>query len=172
VGAPGRTVVVDANIIINLIHIGRLSLLTSIPGYDFVLPVDVGAEIRQPEQRSELDGAVSTGTLRVESITDFKDLTQLAELRTFLGRGEAACLVLAERHGWVIASDERRRFRREVIARIGQGRLVTTPGLLVLAIRAGALTVDEADVAKAVLERQRFRMAFKSFHDVIGDPTG
>jgi predicted nucleic acid-binding protein len=86
-----------------------------------------------------------------------------------MGQGEAACLALAESRGWLIASDERRRFRREVFARLGEGRLVTTAGLFVLAIRAGILTVEEADQMKAVLEQRRFRMTFASFRDVLSE---
>ena len=40
-------------------------------------------------------------------------------------------------------------------------------GLLVVAIRVGLLTVMEADAAKAVLERHRFKLAFASFRDVL-----
>ena len=61
----------------------------------------------------------------------------------------------------------KRRFRREVLASLGPGRLVTTPGLFVLAIRAGVISVEQADHAKAVLEGNRFRMGFKSFREVI-----
>jgi hypothetical protein len=50
--------------------------------------------------------------------------------------------------GSLITSDEKRRFRREVIARLGEGRLVTTAGLFVIAIRAGAIAVAEADQIK------------------------
>ena len=32
------------------------------------------------------------------------------------------------------------------------------------------MTVEEADQAKGILERHRFRMSFHSFRDVIGNP--
>ena len=83
-----------------------------------------------------------------------------------MGSGEAACLAMAETRGWLIAPDEKRRFRREVIARLGEGRLVTTAGLFVIAIRAGAISVEEADHVKEVLERHRFRIAFRSFREL------
>jgi predicted nucleic acid-binding protein len=88
-----------------------------------------------------------------------------------MGRGEAACLAMAEARGWLVASDEKRRFRREVIARLGEGRLVTTAGLFVMAIRAGTLSVEEADQAKEVLQRYRFRMTFRSFRDLLDQPA-
>ena len=84
-----------------------------------------------------------------------------------MGRGEAACLALAVTENWIVASDEKRRFRREALARLGEGRILTTPGLMVLAIRAGIITIEEADQAKAVLETKRFTMGFASFNEFI-----
>jgi hypothetical protein len=60
--------------------------------------------------------------------------------------------------------DERRALRREVERRLGQGRLITTPGLFVLGIQADVISVKEADRAKDLLEHRRFRMSF--------DPSG
>lgn len=170
VPAPRRTVVVDANVLINLIHVQRLDLLPALPGHEFVVTDDVASEVTDPAQRSALDAALSAGQLRRETITGPKDLARYAELRQVMGAGEAACGALAEARGWLIASDEKGRFRREVNERLGVGHLITTPGLFVLAIRAGIITVEDADQAKATLERHRFRMSFTSFRDVVGSP--
>ncbi len=168
--AASRTIVVDANVLINLLHVGRLALLAVLPGYECVVPEDVVAEITDPSQREQLDRAVAGGQLRVETITDSDDLVKYAELRRTLGRGEAACLVLAARHGWLVASDEKGRFQREASARLGDGRTVNTAGLFVAAIRAGSISVKDADQAKSILEQHRFRLPFKSFGDVLGPP--
>jgi predicted nucleic acid-binding protein len=162
--------VVDANIVINLLHVGRLALLTALPGYDCVVPEDVVAEITDPRQREQLNRAIANGQLRVETITDSGDLMEYAELRRTLGRGEAACLVIAARHRCLVASDEKGRFQREASARLGAGRTVNTAGLFVAAIRAGAISVEDADHAKSILEQHRFRLPFRSFGDVLGTP--
>lgn len=166
---PSRVVVIDATVLINLTHVGRLDLLGSLPGFAFVVPDHVVAEITVPGQRQQLDEALARGDLRQEPITDPRELALYAELRSIMGKGEAACLTMAEARGWMIASDEKRRFRREVNARLGQGRLVTTAGVLVLAICAGTISVEQADQVKAVLEQHRFRMAFGSFRELIED---
>jgi predicted nucleic acid-binding protein len=163
-----RTVAVDANIVINLIHAARLAFFGAIPGYDFVAPEEVVAEIIDPSQREQLDRAIVNGGLRMETITDPDDLVEYAELRRSLGKGEAACLVLAKRNGWLIASDEKGRFQHVAISTLGAGRIVNTAGLFVMAIRAGLISVEDADAAKSLLERRRFRMPFTSFRDVIG----
>ena len=74
---------------------------------------------------------------------------------------------MAEQRGWLVAVDERGRFLRMARERIGEGRILNTPGILLLAIRAGLLSVDEADGLKARLETERYRMKFDSFRDVL-----
>ena len=150
-----------------MIHAGRLALLGDLPGHDFIVPEDVVAEIVDPRQREQLDRAIAAGRLRVETITEHDDLIKYAELRRSVGRGEAACLVLAERRGWLVASDEGGRFRREATSNLGSGRLVNTAGLFVMAIRAGLMSIEDADEAKTVLERHRFRMPFDSFRRIM-----
>ncbi len=163
-----RVVVTDANVLINLMHAGRLGLLGALTGYEFVVPDHVVAEIKDSEQRRTLDGSIEGGVLRVEAITEFGSMAVFAELRDLMGAGEAACLAIACGRGWIVASDEKGAFRREAIARLGEGRIITTAGLLLLAIQQAVITADEADEAKTVLERHRFRMDFESFRDLLG----
>jgi hypothetical protein len=75
-------------------------------------PAVVRAEITDPAQVAMLDEAASRGFLRVEPVTDLAALTLFAELIAHIDRGEAACLALAVTKGFMVASDEKRRFRR------------------------------------------------------------
>ena len=87
-----------------------------------------------------------------------------------MGQGEATCLALACLNAeWLLASDERRVFRRIAIARIGVERILTTPAIVLQMIKGGVLDVEEADRAKAKLEAHRFTMAFESFRSLIED---
>ena len=52
-----QVVVTDANILINLIHIGGLSILGSLPQFEFVVPEEVVAEVLDPEQAASLQAA-------------------------------------------------------------------------------------------------------------------
>jgi predicted nucleic acid-binding protein len=167
VNRPTRIVVADANILINLYHAGLLTLLEQLPGFEFVVPGEVDAEITDPDQRRLVDELFGRGKVRRLSLGSAGELAIYAELRTVMGSGEASCIALAETHGLYLASDERRVFLREAKTRVGEKRLLTTPGLFVLAIRAGILTLAAADAAKAVLEQHRFVMRFASFADVI-----
>jgi hypothetical protein len=45
--------------------------------------------------------------------------------------------------------------------------IINTPGILLAAIRAGALTVADADEIKTKPEQRRFKMKFDSFASLI-----
>jgi len=165
--AAVRIVLTDANIIVNLIHTQCLGILGKLPGYEFVAPDEVLREVTDTTQREALQVAIDAGTLRAITIDDVATLELFAELLATMGSGEAACLSLAQTCGWLIASDERRVFRREALARLGPGRIINTAGIFLLAIRAGVLTVDDADCIKGELERHRFRMPFVSFRELL-----
>ena len=67
---------------------------------------------------------------------------------------------MAQSRGMYLACDERGAFLRVAKARAGDSKLVTTPGLLVLAIRrAWFVTVEAADASKQVLEQRGSRCA-------------
>lgn len=129
-----RIVVTDANVLINLIHVGRLD------GRSF---------------------------FRIEQVTELETVALFAELRARLGRGESACLALAHRRGWTVASDEKGRFRREAEKRIGPERILGTADIFLMAIQGGRMTIVEADADKVALEGHRFRMPFTSFRELV-----
>ncbi len=162
-----RIVVTDANVLINLIHVVRWDLCAQLPGIEFVVPDHVRDEVTDRAQRSALDRAVAKGSLRIVSIADLADIASFGDLTIHLGRGEAACLVLAARNGWSIASDEKGRFRREALARIGKARIIGTAAIYILALNAGLLTIEQADSDKAILEETCFRMPFRSFREIL-----
>lgn len=132
------------------------------------MPEEVVAEVLNPEQEEVLSEALGAGILIQESITETAELELFAGFTSSLGKGESACLAMAQQRGWLVASDEGGAFRREAEARLGTGRIINTPGLLLMAIRASILSVEQADEAKEILERHRFRMRFRSFRELTG----
>ncbi|QQR73907.1 MAG: hypothetical protein IPJ17_20970 [Holophagales bacterium] len=165
--AASKVVVVDASVLINFLIIERLDLLETRPGLRFVLPQEVDAEIRRPEQRRQLDKAPAFRSLSIEPSTEPAEIALAAALRLVLDRGESACLAMAQHRGWSVACDERGRFSRLAEERLGPGRHLNTSGLLVRSIREGHLNVSRADELKAILEANRFRMPLRSFAEVI-----
>jgi predicted nucleic acid-binding protein len=131
-----------------------------------VVPDHVREEITTPDHRALLDRALDEGWLKLETITDLDAIVTFTELIDRIGRGEAACIAIAAKRGWSIASDEKRRFRREAEARVGTSRLLGTVEVFVLAIEAGLLTIEQADADKLVLESRRFKVPFASFREL------
>jgi hypothetical protein len=78
-----------------------------------------------------------------------------------------SCLAIATCRKWAIATDETKdkRFTGEIGAR--GIAIINTPGILLKAIREGALTIETADAIKGELEKNRFRMSFNSFRDLV-----
>jgi predicted nucleic acid-binding protein len=159
-------VITDASVLINLAHAGHLRLLGQTPGYRFLVLEEVLAEIKVRYQKDLLEEAIRSGLLGLAAIETTGELTTYADLTIILGSGESACLALASSRGWSVACDERRVFLREARARIGENRLINTPGLYLIWIRSGLLTIAEADEAKLKLESNRFKMGFASFGDL------
>ncbi|MBI4513978.1 MAG: hypothetical protein HY702_07690 [Gemmatimonadetes bacterium] len=89
------------------------------------------------------------------------------EFRRFLGDGESASLAVAVSRRWVIAADEKGRFRRELFARLGEKYLLDTAGALVTAIRAGAITTALAETLRARLRENRFEMDPRPFDELV-----
>ena len=117
-----RIVVTDANVLINLIQVDRLDLLGALPGLGFIVPYEVESEIVVPAQSQALASAIGTGHLRQHTFTTTKELQLYAEYVQVLGTGEAACMAMAEGHGWSIGSDERGKFLKLVRLRLGARR--------------------------------------------------
>jgi predicted nucleic acid-binding protein len=164
---PQRLVLVDANVLLNLAFINRLDLLGALPDLEFRSPEEVLTEIVSARERILVEDARRRGDLGDIAFSEVTELALFAELRRSLGMGEAACLALAVYRGALVASDEKRAFRREAETRLGLGRILNTPGLLLLAIRRNLLTIAEADELKRALESKRFRMKFGSFTELI-----
>lgn len=59
--APTRVAITDANVLINLMHVGRLDFLGALTAFECVVPDHVVAEITVPLQRRALDKALASG---------------------------------------------------------------------------------------------------------------
>ncbi|MDD4933519.1 MAG: hypothetical protein PHO89_08665 [Methylacidiphilaceae bacterium] len=82
---PIRTVVTDANILINLIHAQALGLLGGLDGHEFVLVDQVEAEITRPEQAAALRHAIDRAWLHREAVNTIPGLSIFADLSRMMG---------------------------------------------------------------------------------------
>lgn len=162
-----RMVVVDTSVLINLCHVRRLDILGGLQGFEFLIPPEVLEEIPRPEQRSQVQAALTAGWIQVRELEGAEELGLMAEfLGLAMGSGESAALALAAATQAAVACDELGRFRNLAAARLGPHRLVNTVGLVVLALDAGVIALAEADALLPVWADNRFRLAFASFGEV------
>jgi len=162
-----RLVLTDTNVLLNLALVNRMDLLGAFPDLRFCAPREVLGEVLRPRERALVDQAVACGLIQKMALEPVEALSLFSKFLQLMGRGEAACLALAVHHRALVASDEKRAFRREADRHLGPGCILNTPGLLVLAIRRNLISLGEADEIKLALEENRFRMTFRSFADIL-----
>ncbi len=159
-------VVIDTSVLINLVHGGLLELLGK-TSHLWLVPQAVLEELTDLGQRSQVQDLIEGGTLEVLGEGDLHGSSLFERLSRQLGKADAACVALASIRGALVATDERRAMRRAIENELGEGKIVTTPDLIVTFVREGILTVAQADEVKAVLERNRFRIKVQSFRELL-----
>jgi predicted nucleic acid-binding protein len=157
----------DACVLINLAHVSRLDLLGHLQDMIFHAPQEVLNEVTEPGQMTKVEEAVENGVIHRLKIVAVEELKSVAEYVEQFGKGESACLAVAIHRHWAVATDETkdRRLTREIAS--NGIKLINTPGILLKAIRRGSLSVQAADLIKAALEENRFKMSFKSFQELV-----
>lgn len=132
-GAVTETIAVDTNVVIKLIQNKELHLLGGIIDVTFVIPAEVEGEVTYEEQKKVLLQAIDKGWLHRISITDPTEMALFVEISKRVGDGEAACLATAQSRGFSVLSDEKGRFEKDAIARVGTARLLRYEDLLNMA---------------------------------------
>jgi predicted nucleic acid-binding protein len=144
--------VIETSTLINFLRIGRVDLLAGLAAYRFIMPDNVQAEVstNYPVESANLDLALRAGQLQVVSLTDTAELAVYVAMQSLggLGDGECAAVAAAYVRGLPLAMDDGPA-RKKTAAHYPTVTLLDTVGLVVEAIRAGLLTVAEADVIKA-----------------------
>lgn len=159
--SPGE-VAADACFLINFLAVDRMDLLGGLNAtYRFFVPLEVLDEILRKDEKARLAAALKSSVLQTCEILEITEMTSYTELLGMrLGSGEAAALAIASQRAWRLASDERGRFLRTAVDRIGQDRILTTPLALSDAIRTGLIDgADARAIATELRNRHRFAMA-------------
>jgi predicted nucleic acid-binding protein len=160
-------VATDTCILINLMRVNRLDLLGALPQYVFYVPPEVTEEIEHPDQQRALQEAIRQGWIRQTRLEDPMELQSFAQATAQLGKGESACIALAEKRNWVLGTDDSKGAKwKKVISALGI-QILNTPGIILLAVRKEVLTIQQADEIKDALQQNRFQMGFSSFGDLV-----
>ena len=167
-----KTVVItDTSVLINFLVLDRARLLTGVPTHRFAVTDHVRAEItaHYHEQLQRLEQAFSAQILEEITVSDLAEVQIFAELTAKgLGIGECSAIAVAVHRQLTLAIDDKRATKK--VASLGLNlSILTTESLMVLLIKQGALSVDEADAVKLDWEQNhRFRLPFGSFAERLG----
>ena len=162
------TIVLDTSVLLNFVNIGRLELLGQLDTA-IMLPDQVLDEIRRPRQREVVEDAVAAGILDLQSIRNPVEVALFANLRAGgrFGAGECAVLTVALTRHWVAGLQDRRA-RLEGQRRRKDLAFCQTEDLVLKLIRAGPLTVEQADGFLVEWATQhRFKSRLTSFRGLM-----
>ena len=85
--APKLSSSSHANILINLLRIGQLTLLGELDAYRFLVPDEVVDEITDPAQSEQIASAIAAGYLEKIAVDTMEALGLFADLRDVMARG-------------------------------------------------------------------------------------
>ena len=151
-------VATDTSLLLNFLRIDRADILGALTGFRFHVLNHVVNEVTKEPHVSRLQTALAQNYVTQFVLTDLEAIADYAALRAKLGDGEAATIASAGYLQWVVGLDEKGRARREAAARVGTHNLLNTPGILVLAVRTGLLTLDIAEQIRLDLARYRYQI--------------
>jgi predicted nucleic acid-binding protein len=151
-------VATDTSLLLNFLRIDRTDILSALPGFGFQVLNHVVDEVTKEPHASRLQTALHQAHVVEFELTDLDAIADYNELRANLGDGEAATIAAGAQLHWIIGLDEKGRAKREAIARVGEQNLLNTPGILVHAVRAELLTVQEAEQVRLDLAVQSYRI--------------
>jgi len=145
---PGRTLVVDACLVITFGGTGQLDLVSG-GDHRVVIGKRASAEVIHAPARPQLDAALENGSIDLESVDLDREAEQEALARydsfvAFRNRGDAEVIALAATRGYIVGSDDAA-VRRRVRADLGPERIAGTLDVVVWAIRDGRLSLAGAD---------------------------
>lgn len=164
-------VILDTSVLINFLSVDRMDLLARHPGYRFLITEHVRGEVtaHYSDQVERLNAALASNALeetRVEAVEELALFAQLTQNRR-LGLGECAAIAAAVRRGHVLAIDDKVA-RRAALTLSPSLPVIDTQALMVSLIRAGVLTVEDADAVKLVWETEySFKLKIDSFRNLL-----
>ena len=146
--------IIDTSVLINFLRIDRVDLLAAHPAYRFVVIDYVRREVtnRYQQQLARLEAALAAGLLEGDidpADVSMAELSAYADLQKVrIGDGERGAIAAAYARGHVVAINDYRAMKKLPAAFRAMPREDTST-IVVSLIRAGVLSVAEADAIKA-----------------------
>ena len=163
--------IIDASVLVNFLKIDRIDLLARHPAYRFIVVDLVRNEVTKRGQAARLEAALQSGDLSPDGPPETIDVAELATFAAMtalkIGIGDKAVIAAAKVRCLALAMDDKDAWKLGAAFCSGIPR-EDTVSIMVSLIKAGVLTIAEADAIKADWElNHRFRLKFASFSEVI-----
>lgn len=168
--------IADTSVLINFLRIDGMHLIGRHQPACAVTEHVLGEVTKlYPEQQQRLQVAIANGDIvDVISVSDPEEVALFGRLQrppSRLGVGESSAIALAIKRGYALAVDDRRAVRnaRGMAASVGAIlEVLGTPDIIVRLIRAGKLSVQQADVLLVSWRTEhRFHLSFRSFSEIL-----
>jgi predicted nucleic acid-binding protein len=165
--------ILDASVLINFLCIGRTDLLQQHPA-SIVITEHVTDEVTRayPNELGALTAAKNAGIVKELQITELAEIALMGSIRTRpggkrLGVGECSAIAVAVSRGYELGIDDEPAIKQIQSLKLNV-KVHRTRDIMVALIRAGQLSVQDADAIKADWEtNHRFRQKFKSFGELL-----
>ncbi len=165
-------VIANTTVISNFAIVGRLDLLRDLLGQVYI-STDVYAEIQDGQAEgydfySDIESYIHPltpdGWLCLTSPNGDDELRLLGQLPPALHRGEASCLVIAAHRGWAFLTDDA---RARKAARGSSVTISGTLGILVQAVKALLLSLDEANTLLSQMIHAGYRSPYSNLAELL-----
>lgn len=166
--------IADTSVLINFLKVDRMYLVGKHEPHcaitEHVLQ-EVGGSY--PQQQELLKTALKDGHLDVISVSEEAEVELFAKLQRNgrLGSGECSAIAVAIRRGYALGMDDRLAIREAHTCAAAENTIVDvyrTQDIILRLIRAGSLTVEQADFLLAAWRTQhRFVLSFRSFAELL-----
>lgn len=166
--------IADTSVLINFLNVDRMSLIGK-HAPRCVITEHVLEEVTEfyPHQKERLTAALADGHLELTTVDDDAEVELFARMLGSgrLGSGECSAIAVAVKRGYSLAMDDRRAIRDAHALAAAEKTAITvwgTKDIIVRLIKAGVLTVEQADLLLISWRTQhRFTLDLKSFGQLL-----
>lgn len=160
-------VIIDACTLIYFIQTEALNILGKTFPRKVIIPGGVFQEVNHSDQRRELTDAIRRRHIRKINIFDRGLIKRKSEIirEHSLGKGEAECLTLAEKHGYFLISDETSTYYKCDLI-LGYNRGYQHTEVLVRSVIKGVLNIEEAKILNNDIYNKMPRTPQKDFDEL------
>jgi predicted nucleic acid-binding protein len=160
----GTPLLLDATVLNNFLKVDRLTILCQLFPTSLRVPAQVYDELKAGGLDAPIREAVGEGWLGLVTPESGREARLYGEYAETLGAGEAAGLAISICRGWALATDDRAARRA---ARAADIPLTGSVGILIAAVRAGALTPPEANRLLQQMQRHGYRFPLKNLEGLL-----